>query len=175
MGRWLKNGWRRTTNPMMFMQSAFSEAAGVPNTLRSNHACQILMPKKKKKKMHNMQKRTSRSSRPRSSTPCNLVNIQYYVAATLPGALSRPPIDPLLFRPHNFQQKKSWKKDRNFESKWQNFRRSNGYFIFQRIFFWMWCHGDGDGCDNFYSTQSTNNSSPLQILLSDFIWMIPLT
>ena len=33
-----------TTNPMMFMQSAFSEAAGVPNTLRSNHACLTLMP-----------------------------------------------------------------------------------------------------------------------------------
>ena len=28
--------------------NVFSEAAGVPHTLRSNHACQILMPKKKK-------------------------------------------------------------------------------------------------------------------------------
>ena len=34
---------------MMFMQSAFPEAAGVPNTLRSNHACLTLMPPKKKK------------------------------------------------------------------------------------------------------------------------------
>ena len=33
-----------TTNPMMLMQSAFPEAAGVPNTLRSNHACLTLMP-----------------------------------------------------------------------------------------------------------------------------------
>ena len=38
-----------TTNPMRFMQSAFPEAAGVPNTLRSNHACLILMPPKNKK------------------------------------------------------------------------------------------------------------------------------
>ena len=111
------------------------------------------------------EQRTSRSSRPRSSTPCNLVNIQYYVAATLPGVLSRVPIDCLLFRPHNFQQKKSWKKDRNFESKWQNFRRSNGsigwifYFptdIFLNVRSWRWMWQ--------LLFDSTNNSSPLQIL-----------
>ena len=34
-----------TTNPMMFMQSMFfSEAARVPHTLHSSHACLILMP-----------------------------------------------------------------------------------------------------------------------------------
>ena len=41
-----------TTNPMMFMQSAFPEAAGVPNTLRSNHACLTLMPPKIKTCMY---------------------------------------------------------------------------------------------------------------------------
>ena len=45
-----------TTNPMIFMQQSinvFSEAAGVPHTLRSSHACLILMPPRKKK-MHTL-------------------------------------------------------------------------------------------------------------------------
>ena len=68
------------------------------------------------------------------------------------GRLSCAPIRPPSSAPHNIQQKKSLKKNLNFESKLQTSKDptdlSNRYLIFQRISGERCDHVDG--CDNFY-------------------------
>ena len=98
-----------TTNPMMFMQSAFSEAATcrVPNTLRSNHAClmTLIMPPPmysnclKKKKILTQQHHTTTNKNQLFKNQSLLHVVHVHTRSTRSEDLPQTTVQPMVTRP----------------------------------------------------------------------------